>query len=152
MKDDNNYEGSCFCGSVRFTLNAEPEAMAYCHCDSCRRWSAGPVSAFTLWSPDNMVITQGQENIVSFDENPGSDDETVVSRRQWCNKCGGHVLTDHPTMGLVDVPAVLIKGLQFNPGFHVHYQETVFSIKDGLPKFQDLPEAAGGTGIELAEI
>jgi hypothetical protein len=151
MKQNNQYEGGCFCGSVQFSLSGEPEAMAYCHCDSCRHWSAGPVSAFTLWRPEMMKITQGEKNIASFDKNPGTDDETLLSKRQWCDKCGGHICTDHPAMGLIDVPAVLIRGLKFNPGFHVHYQESVFPVKDGLPKFKDLPAAAGGSGDEMAE-
>ena len=54
-------------------------------------------------------------------------------------------------MGLIDVPAVIIKDLSFDPGFHVHYQESVHAIKDGLPKFKDLPKEAGGSGIELSE-
>jgi hypothetical protein len=55
-------------------------------------------------------------------------------------------------MGLVDVPAVLISGLKFSPAFHVHYQESVHQMQDGLPKFRDLPKEAGGSGAELAEI
>ena len=125
--------------------------MAYCHCDSCRHWSAGPVSAFTLWQPQTIEILQGEEHISGFDENPGSDLEEVVSIRKWCTRCGGHLFTEHPGMGLVDVPAVLIEGLEFKPGFHVHYQESVHPIKDGLTKFQDLPAEAGGSGTELAE-
>ena len=54
-------------------------------------------------------------------------------------------------MGLVDIPAVIIKNYVFKPGFHVHYQESVHPIKDGLPKFRDLPKEAGGSGDELPE-
>ncbi|MES9876563.1 MAG: GFA family protein [Candidatus Sedimenticola sp. PURPLELP] len=151
MTSSTAYKGSCFCGSVQFELAGNPEAMAYCHCNSCRHWSASPVSAFTLWKPEAMKITRGREQISSFDKNPGTGDEAVVSQRQWCRDCGGHLFTDHPTMGLIDVPAVVIEGLEFKPGFHVHYQESVHRLKDGLPKFQDLPLEAGGSGHELAE-
>jgi hypothetical protein len=54
-------------------------------------------------------------------------------------------------MGLIDVPAVIIKNLNFKPGFHVHYQESVHPMKDGLPKFRDLPKEAGGSGENLPE-
>lgn len=77
--------------------------------------------------------------------------KSVVSNRVWCKTCGGHVYTDHPTMGLIDVPAAVIKKLEFNPAFHVHYQESVQTMKDGLPKFKDLPKEAGGSGAELPE-
>ena len=151
MSESANYAASCFCGDVQLGLRGEPEAMAYCHCNSCRQWSASPVSAFTLWKPDSVEITRGSEKIDVFDKNPGSEDKTVVSRRIWCKNCGGHVYTDHPTMGLVDIPAVLISGLDFKPGFHVHYQDTVHAMHDGLPKFKDLPEEAGGSGLQLPE-
>ena len=151
MNPLNEYEGGCFCGAVRFKLTGKPAAMAYCHCDSCRQWSAGPVSAFTLWSPDTLQITRGRDNIANYDKNPLTDNEQVVSKRQWCKSCGGHLFTEHPTMGLFDVPAVVIKGFTFTPAFHVHYQETVHPMMDGLPKFKDLPEAAGGSGKELPE-
>ena len=149
MNKETKYQGSCFCGDVKFNVTGEPEAMAYCHCKSCRKWSAGPISAFTLWKPETLKITQGLDNIAGFDKNPISGDKAVVSNRVWCKNCGGHLYTDHPAMGLIDVPAVIIKDLAFNPTFHVHYQETVHPMKDGLPKFKDLPKEAGGTGVEL---
>lgn len=151
MSNENKHEGSCFCGKVKFIVKGQPEVMAYCHCDSCRQWSAGPVSAFTLWKPTTLEITRGLDNIAGYDKNPISGDETVVSNRVWCKSCGGHLYTDHPTMGLIDVPASIIKDFAFNPAFHVHYQETVHTINDGLPKFKDLPKEAGGSGVVLAE-
>lgn len=146
-----DYKAHCFCGAVQFTLSREPEAMAYCHCNSCRRWSAGPVNAFTLWKPENVRVTHGSENIGTFNGNPGTEEETVVSERKWCRQCGGHLYTEHPAMGLFDVPAVVIDEFNFKPGFHVHYQETVHHIKDGLPKFRDLPLQAGGSGENVPE-
>jgi hypothetical protein len=86
-----------------------------------------------------------------FNGNPGSSEKRIVSERKWCNKCGGHLFTNHPTMGLVDVPAVIIHDLTFKPGFHVHYQESVHPTSDGLPKFRDLPQEAGGSGETLPE-
>ena len=152
MDEDTVYNGSCFCGTVKFTLTGKPEAMAYCHCDSCRHWSAGPVSAFTLWKPEAVHVVEGAKKIAEFEKNPNSEDETIVSRRKWCTECGGHVFTEHPTMGLVDVPAAVISGFDFVPLFHVHYQETVHRVADGLPKFKDLPKEAGGSGLTLREL
>ncbi len=151
MSNNSQYTGHCFCGDVEFTLSGNPEVMAYCHCDSCRQWSASPVSEFTLWKPENIQITKGKENIDGFTGNPLSKDETIVSNRAWCKKCGGHLYTDHPTMDLVDVPSAVIEDFIFRPGFHVHYLESVHPMKDGLPKYNDLPEEAGGTGKQLPE-
>src|SRR4249920_1597729 len=84
-----SYKGGCFCGAVEFTVTGQPAAMGYCHCESCRRWSAGPVNAFTLWKPEALQITQGANHIGTFNK-------TVQSYRKWCKNCGGHVFTEHP--------------------------------------------------------
>ena len=151
MNQSENYKGSCFCGAVEFSLTGQPEAMAYCHCDSCRHWSAGPVNAFTLWQPGNFKITKGAANIGVFDKIAATENKPGPSQRKWCKSCGGHVCIDHPTMGVIDVPAALVVGLNFEPGFHAFYQDTVHRIQDGLTKFKDLPSEAGGSGDKLPE-
>jgi hypothetical protein len=44
-----------------------------------------------------------------------------------------------------------IEGFSFKPGVHVHYQETVLPVRDGLPKMKDLPAEMGGSGQTLPE-
>ena len=144
MNQDNPYQGSCFCGAVRFEVSGEPQGMGYCHCESCRHWSAGPVNAFTLWKPDAVKVTQGADNIGTYNKTPGSS-------RKWCKTCGGHVFTDHPEGGVIDVYAAMLPDLPFKPGIHVNYQETVLPIKDGLPKFKDMPAEIGGSGDLIPE-
>lgn len=101
MSIERSYKGSCFCGAVEFTVSGEPAAMGYCHCESCRHWSAGPVNAFTLWKPDAVQVTRGADNIGTYNKTPRS-------YRKWCKTCGGHLFTDHPEMGLIDVYAAVI--------------------------------------------
>ncbi|OGA66890.1 MAG: aldehyde-activating protein [Betaproteobacteria bacterium RIFCSPLOWO2_12_FULL_67_28] len=140
----NEYPGSCFCGAVQFTVSGEPAAMGYCHCGDCRLWSAGPVNGFTLWKPDALKVTRGAEKIGTYNKTPGS-------ARKWCLSCGGHLFTDHPHWSLVDVYAATIPRFPFKPGVHVHYQESVLRMKDGLPKMKDLPKEMGGSGDVLPE-
>jgi len=144
MASAGSHNGSCFCGAVQFVVTGEPAAMGYCHCESCRHWSAGPVNAFSLWKPESFRITRGAEHVGSYSKNP-------QTHRKWCKLCGGHLYGEHPTMGLVDVYAPLIPSMQFKPGLHVHYQETVLRVKDGLPKLKDFPKDFGGSGEMLAE-
>jgi len=49
------------------------------------------------------------------------------------------------------VYAALIKDFPYQPGVHVHYQETRLPMRDGLPKMKDLPGEMGGSGVALAE-
>ena len=144
MSKENNNTGSCFCGEVQFEVVGQPAAMGYCHCASCRHWSAGPVNAFTLWKPEELRVTHGAASIGTYNKTPNS-------YRKWCRQCGGHLFTEHPTMGLVDIYAALIPHLRFEPGVHVHYQETVLPIRDEKPKMKDMPKEMGGSGMTLPE-
>src|SRR6478672_4363901 len=65
-----SYKGACFCGAVEFTVTGQPAAMGYCHCESCRRWSAGPVNAFTLWKPEALTIVEGSQHVSTFNKTP----------------------------------------------------------------------------------
>ena len=138
------HEGACFCKAVEIEVTGAPEAMGYCHCASCRSWSAGPVNAFTLWKPENVTVTKGAEFLGGFMLSEKSD-------RQFCKLCGGHIMTKHPTFGLIDVFAATIPTVAFEPGVHVNYAETVLPMKDGLPKLKDFPAELGGSGETVAE-
>jgi hypothetical protein len=54
-------------------------------------------------------------------------------------------------MGLIDVYAAIIPDLPFQPGVHVHYQETVLRIHDGALKLKDMPKEMGGSGDIVPE-
>ena len=138
------HRGNCFCGAVEIEVTGAPEGMGYCHCRSCRSWSAGPVNAFTLWKPQNVKVTKGANSLGHFAKTEKSD-------RQFCTKCGGHLMTKHPTLGLTDVYAATIPSVVFVPGLHVNYAETVVPMKDGLPKLKDFPKELGGSGATVPE-
>jgi hypothetical protein len=138
------YKGSCFCGAVEVTVTGAPEAMGFCHCSSCRSWGAAPVNAFTLWKPDRVQVTRGQDQI-------GMYQKTERSQRQFCRSCGGHIMTAHPPWNVVDVYAAFIPDFGFDPQLHIHYQEKVLPLRDGLPKFRDLPAEFGGSGDTLPD-
>ena len=138
------YQGECFCGSVKIEAAGAPQAMGYCHCRSCRSWSGGPVNAFSLWRPEDVKVIAGADSLATYAK-------TEMSERQYCTKCGGHLMTNHPTLGLVDVFAATLPDLDFQPGVHVNYAETVLPMRDGLPKLKDFPAEFGGSGEAIAE-
>ena len=138
------HQGECFCGAVQLEVSGPSEAMGYCHCLSCRSWSGGPVNVFTLWKPEAVRITKGAEDLATFQKSP-------LSQRQFCRKCGGHLMANHPPLGLVDVFSATLPTLKFSPAVHVNYAETVLPMRDGLPKLKDFPKEFGGSGEILPE-
>jgi hypothetical protein len=138
------YSGACFCGAVEIEVTGQPNAMGYCHCRSCRSWSGGPVNAFTLWSPNAVRVVRGADEIATYHK-------TEVSYRKYCKQCGGHLMTDHPPLGMVDIFSATLPTLAFVPQVHVNYAETVLPMRDGLPKLKDFPAEFGGSGETVPE-
>ena len=93
----------------------------------------GETRTITARSGKAVRVTKGGEKI-------GTYKKTDQSLRKWCKTCGGHIFTEHPGMGLTDVYAAVIPDLPFKPGVHVHYQETVLPIRDGVLKLKDVPK------------
>src|SRR3954447_14576553 len=71
------HSGECFCGAVEIRVTGKPNAMGYCHCSSCRSWSAGPVNAFTLWPTESVEVVRGAEHLDTFAK-------TALSHRKFC--------------------------------------------------------------------
>jgi len=123
------YSGECFCGacsngSLRGTgshgllsLPIVPFVVG---------WTG---QCFHPLEPEAVKITAGAEHVDVFQK-------TAVSQRQYCKKCGGHLMTNHPPLGLVDVYSATLPTLKYSPAVHVNYAETVLPMKDGLPKLR----------------
>lgn len=131
--------GKCFCGTVEIEITGSPETMGYCHCRSCRSWSGSPVNAFGLWKAEAVKIAKGAEHLAMFQK-------SKLSQRQYCGKCGGHLMTNRRPLGLTEVFAATIPDLAFTPSLHINYTEAVLPMRDGLPKFRNFPGALGGSG------
>lgn len=138
------YKGACFCGAVEVEVTGSPVVMGYCHCEDCKTWAAAPINAFSLWPPSSVKLTKGEANIATFNK-------TKNSYRKFCKLCGGHVMSDHPGMKLVDVYVSILQGFPYKPTAHVHYGNKLVSVTDGLPKFKDMPAEFGGSGEMLPD-
>jgi hypothetical protein len=136
-----SYSGACFCGAVEIRVTGQPHGMGYCHCRSCRSWSGGPVNAYSLWAPE---VVKGTEYVATYHK-------TEMSHRQFCRICGGHLMTVHPPLKMIDVFAASIPDLAFVPQAHLNYAETVLPMRDGLPKLKDFPAEIGGSGDVVPE-
>jgi hypothetical protein len=64
------HSGSCYCGTVAIEVTGKPEAMGYCHCTACRSYIGAPINAFTLWKPENVKITNGEDSLGDSSRQP----------------------------------------------------------------------------------
>ncbi|KXS13032.1 hypothetical protein M427DRAFT_58951 [Gonapodya prolifera JEL478] len=149
-----NIKFACPCGSVTAVSKADPVLMAYCHCDSCSRNYCSYIAPIGLWKVTDVEIT-GELETKTLTSGPNA------TLRKSCPKCHSRFTTDPGGKGHI---AVLYPVLSedmgkswFKPAMHIYCQDAEgrnlrpSTIKDGLPKFYDLPPALGGTGKLLEE-
>ena len=121
--------GHCLCGQVSFAYDGTENWRGFCHCDSCRRACAAPVTAF-MGVPDGAWRWTGAQPAV-YTSSPG------VTRR-FCPTCGAQVSyqsVDRP--GEIHFYAALLDDPEnFAPTAHYHYDEHLpwLAITDDLRK------------------
>ena len=71
--------GGCLCGAVRYRARGEPKWVAYCHCESCRRATGAPVTAYAGFERENVEWQAGE---------PASFASSEGVRRGFCARCG----------------------------------------------------------------
>lgn len=138
------YEGACFCGAVGIAVEGAAIAQGYCHCGDCRAWSGTPLTAYAIWPSDAVRVVAGADAVIRFSK-------YGIATRVSCAVCGGALMTEIEGAGLSDVYPMVLRNHQFTPADHVHYAQRVIDIVDGLPKYKDMPEAAGGSGELVGE-
>lgn len=123
------HPGACFCGAVQIEVIGAPVEMGYCHCSSCRTYPGAPLAAYASWKDEAVRVTGGAHLI-------GRVNKTGMNERQFCTRCGGHVMTLHPGLGFTDVLSAVIR----------RRPVPVLRVSDRLPERKDVPAQAGGPG------
>jgi hypothetical protein len=124
------YTGGCLCGALRFSADAEPLVVDYCHCELCRRSSGAPVLVWASFDAASFRYTQGT---------PARFASSAHGRRDFCARCGTQVLfrtTREPgsvdvNVGALDDPARCV------PTMHIHCASALpwLDIRDELPRY-----------------
>lgn len=93
--------GGCLCGSVRYTLKAEPMATVVCHCTHCQKVSGSAFSTNFAVKRDDVAFTGG--TLTSYDDKADSGN---ILKRSFCPKCGSSLMSEssgRPGMAVLKV-------------------------------------------------
>lgn len=123
--------GRCLCGNIRWRSPGPVLWGGFCHCDSCRRATSSPVTAF-FGVPRETLEWSGE---TSVHETSGGK-----VRRLFCAGCGSQVSyqADHWPEEAHLYAATLDDPERFEPDAHYHCGEQLpwLNMNDDLPKFQ----------------
>ncbi|MCZ6852279.1 MAG: GFA family protein [Gammaproteobacteria bacterium] len=121
-------EGHCLCGQLKFQTTGEPAWVMYCHCASCRRHTASPVTCYVNFESSNVAFSGDRS---TFASSPGV-------KRSFCAQCGTPVAYETEKrpeeidlyLNVFDEPE------RFTPQKHVYYDEHIswFDVRDDLPR------------------
>lgn len=127
-------QGGCLCGGVRFEAEVTDE-VSICHCETCRRWTGGPMMAV---HPNAPAAIEG-ETLTWFRSSDWAE-------RGFCSRCGASLfyrLTEHAG----DV--VIAAGSFDDPtAFNRLAREIFIDEKPGFYEFEgDRPRMTGAEAI-----
>ncbi|WP_159460165.1 GFA family protein [Tistlia consotensis] len=121
--------GRCLCGAVTFRYEGPENWRAFCHCESCRRQTSSPVTAF-VGVPRTAAEVVG-ETLAAYESSPGV-------RRSFCSRCGSPIAyeSDRWPDEIHFYTAALEDPEQAPPEYHVHFAEHLswLKIDDGLER------------------
>ena len=124
------YEGSCFCGDIRFEVAGPAKFACFCHCESCRRAAGGVYVAWATFARDSFVVTRG--NMVEHHS-------TAPVTRGLCANCGTSLTYEHADrVGEIDVTLTSFDDpARFSPAAHIWMEDRLpwVTIDDGLPHY-----------------
>lgn len=122
--------GRCLCGAVTFEYEGPENWRGHCHCESCRRNTASPMTTFM--GVPRAAVRFGGETLAVYESSPGV-------RRSFCGRCGTPMAyeTDKLPHEIHFYAANLEHPEDFKPAFHVHYAEHLpwLEVADDLPRY-----------------
>ena len=137
MAEELSLTGRCMCGAVKLDATTRSPDVGVCHCDMCRRWSAGPFMEVTCQD----VKFEGDQNI-------GRIRSSDWAERGFCTKCGSNLfyhLVDRReyqvSAGLFDDQSALRMSLQVFTDSKPHFYE--FSNKTEMMTGEEVIAAFG---------
>lgn len=143
------HTGRCFCGQVRYTIEAEPILCGMCWCRDCQ-YVAGGSAAIVVMFPDEAAQFEGE--IATFVKTADSGN---LSSRGFCPKCATilYTRTVGPDNEPVGAPIRIRSGTLDNPDLMAP-QAIVFAasapkwavLDPKLPQFPKAPPAAAMQG------
>jgi hypothetical protein len=133
------FKAVCFCGAVRYEVNADPVDAKICHCLTCQKLHGAPMQWAAIFHKRNVRITTGFEHL-TFYNSERDRPERILPCKVSCGRCGTPIADEGRRMWLA-FPSLFDFGHpanmpdSFKPTCHIFYGTRVIESQDDLPKW-----------------
>lgn len=129
------HAGGCHCGSVRYSVEGEPQHVALCHCSDCRKSAGAPMVGWAAFAESELTVEQGE---VTTHNSSGS------AMRSFCPKCGTGLFYRNAEMlpGIVDIQSATFDDpSRLPPQCHIQVADRIdwMAEQHALPTFARFP-------------
>ena len=127
--------GGCFCGRIRYEVDAPPRNARSCHCSRCRKAFSGAGSAYAEVESGSFKWIKGEEQLTRYETTPGWG--LCFCRTCGTTLCGIHEGTVHGvTLGSIDGDPGVQIGIHIFVGSRAPWDH----IGGNAPKFAEFPK------------
>jgi hypothetical protein len=132
------YTARCACNAVTFEFDKDPDFIAVCHCQDCKRASGGEAATWFGVSEADFTLTGGELKAYSYVADSGGKLD-----RNFCPTCGSRLFTSNlesfpglvfVQLGSLDQPETIAPKLEMFVKRRLPWVKSL-----GLPEFSDMP-------------
>ena len=132
-------QGGCLCGAVRFTVTLPTLFCGHCHCSMCRRNHG---AAYVTW----LAVPRSQLSVNSGLDQLTRYESSAHGSRSFCSRCGSSLFCVSTRLPeIVDIPLANLEGpIDRLPESHIYFDDRGSWTMVG----DDLPRLGGPSGLE----
>lgn len=131
------FEGSCFCGKVRYRVTGPLGGMSNCHCTDCRKSHAAAFATYIDARRSDFAYLSGEDHLQTYQAASGT-------KRAFCRTCGSIVTCwgDSDPATIEIAAGTLDTLVDRRPEYHIFVRSKAswYDIQDGKPQHQAYPK------------
>ncbi len=83
---ENEHEGGCLCGGVRFRTTNKPVRVLACHCTTCKQRTGAAYGVGVYFAERDVEFTDG--DTASYELRSDTSGRWIRKRNEFCRRCG----------------------------------------------------------------
>ncbi len=133
------YTAACFCGAIRFEVDADPVDSKICHCSTCQRLHGAPFQWAVIFHKHNVRFVRGVDDLDSYAAGT-MQAAHVLPCKLSCKHCRTPIADEGRNMFLAFGPLFDFGSPPrippaFEPSCHIFYGSRLIDVDDGRPKY-----------------